>query len=223
MHQALLPPLISALASVSELSLIGALPASPSPLRSPLSALLSQSRRAPVTVLPITSDFRGPSDLQIQSRSANSHPESTKRDPYLAQILSTSPLETHSAAMGMSLLVLLAALLWPCGAGLPYAAISALTLGAWAMGSGFGEGGSPRAPSDNLDISASTHSTSGGSRRSSLIVGSHGDKSPDSTRQRSGLTLLFLLLYCCSHLLLQYAYMVRHLAVSRSLHNHLSI
>ena len=93
---------------------------------------------------------------------------------------SAASVFVDSSCNGLTALVLLAALLWPCGAGLPYATLAAATLGMWAYGRGGGRGGENSA--------AAGRGGSGGSH--------------------PVLRLLLLQLYCCTHLMMQYMYQV---------------
>ena len=86
---------------------------------------------------------------------------------------------------GLAALVLLAALLWPCGAGLPYALLATATLGMWAYGR---RGGGDAAAAGTGGSGAGSGGGSGGSH--------------------PVLRLLLLQLYCCTHLMLQYMYQV---------------
>ena len=101
-----------------------------------------------------------------------------RRPPYASA-------STYGNCNGVAALVLLAALLWPCGAGLPYAILVAATLGMWAYGGG-GRGNAATA-----GRGGSGASSGGGSGGSHLV-----------------LRLVLLQLYCCTHLMLQYMYQV---------------
>ncbi len=85
---------------------------------------------------------------------------------YFTAERSSHPTPNRFLATAATSLVPAAALLWPCSAGMPYAAISALALGRWA-------------------------GVATGKASTGLPLGSRA--------------ILLLLLYCCAHLLLQFA------------------
>ena len=188
--QALLPVLLATLASVSELRRLQSLAAS-SPLSDISSPTMIPSRIPPhraapyaSMILSVSSDYRplvDPVDPRIQLGSETLIPQSRS---YL-------PLHSFTASGPSSgqlpILVLLVALLWPCAAGLPYAALTTVALGAWAMMS-------------RSDRSVRASTITSGRRSSSAGL-------YDSI-WTSRSTLIVLFTYCCSHLMLQYIYMV---------------